>query len=137
MNPIKTILRRSISLLLAAAVLLPGAMPASAFAADTQSVAVQSVLAGKSAPYDLLIYFKSDASAALSLQQKADAAVIQQTLGVLDGGLCAVRVQLLAHGCSSSFWLTQLSRRWTRPFQRLSVFSLAVSLGIISSTSRV
>lgn len=52
-------------------------MPASAFAADTQSVAVQSVLAGKSAPYDLLIYFKSDASAALSLQQKADAAQAQ------------------------------------------------------------
>ena len=37
MKPIKTILRRSISLLLAAAVVLPGAMPSCAFAANEQS----------------------------------------------------------------------------------------------------
>ena len=74
MQPMKTILRRGLSLLLAAAVLLPGAMPAYAFAADTQSAAVQSVLAGKQAPYDLLIYFKSAEGSSLTLKQKADAA---------------------------------------------------------------
>ena len=77
MQPMKTILRRGLSLLLAAAVLLPGAMPAYAFAADTQSAAVQSVLAGKQAPYDLLIYFKSAEGSSLTLKQKADAAQAQ------------------------------------------------------------
>lgn len=86
MKPIKTILRRSISLLLAAAVVLPGAMPSCAFAANEQSSQVQSVLAGKSAPYDLLIYFKSDASSALSLQQKADKAQARARAILSDAG---------------------------------------------------
>ena len=44
------------------------------------------MLAGKSAPYDLLIYFKSDASSALSLQQKADKAQAHARAILSDAG---------------------------------------------------
>ena len=70
-------------------------------------------------------------------KQEPDAAVVQQ---IALGGYGRLAVVLLsAHCCSSSSLLfTQFSRRLPRAIQpSAALFSLAVSLGIISSTSRV